>query len=103
MGKRASQSEIYYDYQLAKAQAAKLQELATRLRGFANQDYENIISEISLTWKGDSANAFRSKAEIIKSDLLNTANELERTSEKVLRTAKQIYQAEMNAITLIKE
>lgn len=92
-----SDYEIKYDYQRAKNQSDKLYEVARELRRLMNDDYENILSELSGKWHGESANAFIGKSEMVKGNVIETAAEIERTAEKIMATAERLYNAEMRA------
>ena len=51
----SSLTEIYFDYNQAMAQAAKLDDIGQRLTNAANQNMEQVLKEINAAWKSDSS------------------------------------------------
>lgn len=97
-----SASEIRMDYKNAIRQAESLEEIAKELRNTANRDFQDCISEISYNWTGDNSTAYVSKCNKLKSKIIKTSDQLDRTATTIRKIAKSIYDAEMNALQIAK-
>ncbi|MCD8012060.1 MAG: hypothetical protein LUG99_02585 [Lachnospiraceae bacterium] len=95
-----SASEISLDYNQAVGQADSLNEMARELRNAANVSIQECISGISGCWTGSNSAAYVKKCSQLKSDVLSTAAQLERTAAAVRTIAKNTYNAEMQALRL---
>ncbi|MCD8103785.1 MAG: WXG100 family type VII secretion target [Lachnospiraceae bacterium] len=90
--------EIRLDYNKAKQQADSLSEIASEIRSTANNDLQDCISQISASWTGTNSTAYQAKCSTLKSNLLTTADKLEKTATTIRTIAKNTYNAEMAAL-----
>ena len=95
-----SVGEIRLDYNKAIQQADTLSGIAQKLRNMANKDFQECISEISHNWTGENSTAYIRKCEILKSNMIRTAEKLEKASSTIRQIAKNTYNAEMSAFRI---
>lgn len=95
-----SSMEIRMDYNNAVRQADSLRQIARELRSTANKDFQDCVAEISHNWTGSNSAAYIRKCNTLKSNILNTADKLERTADTIQKIAKNTYDAEMRALRL---
>lgn len=98
----ASEATIQFNYNRAISQAKKLEQLADELKSLANSNLESTISNLSSNWKGESATSFIAKAQKAKDDMLNNATQLYNTASVVRESAKNIRDAELQAIRVVE-
>ncbi len=98
MGK--SESEIRMDYNNAIRQAESLNQIARELKNTANRNFQDCVSEISSSWTGDNSAAYVRKCNVLKADIVKSAEKLERTAETIRKIAGNTYTAEMNALKI---
>ena len=94
--------EIRMDYDRAVRQANSLEEIARDLRNTANRDLQDCVSQISYNWTGTNSSAYVRKCGILKSNILKTSENLDKTADTIRKIAKNTYNAEMNALRLAK-
>ena len=92
--------EIRMDYKNAIRQADSLTEVARELRRTADNDLQYCVAEISNNWTGDNSTAYVNKCNMLKSNILKTADRLEKTAVTIRKIAKNTYDAEMKALQL---
>ena len=92
--------EIRMDYENAIRQANSLDQIARDLKNTANKDLQDCVSEISRNWTGSNSNAYIRKCDILKSNIVRTAENLSKTADIIRKIAKNTYDAEMNALRL---
>lgn len=98
----ASEATIQFNYSRAISQARKLEQLADELKNLANSNLESTISNLSSNWSGESAAAFMAKAQKAKEDMLNNATQLYNTASVVRKSAKNIRDAELQALKVVE-
>lgn len=94
--------QIRMDYNNAVKLADSLMELASELRKNANSDLQDCISQISGNWTGTSATAYIGKCNTLKDKVLQSADKLQRTAEVIKKIAKNTYDTEMRALTIMQ-
>ena len=98
MGKSAY--EIRMDYNDAIRQADSLNQVARELQKLANRSLQDCVSDISHNWTGSNSVAYVRKCNLLKSNVLKTSDNLNRTADTIRRIAKNTYDAEMRALRL---
>lgn len=98
MGKSAY--EIRMDYNDAIRQADSLDQVAREMQKLANRNLQDCVSDISHSWTGNNSAAYIRKCNILKSNVLKTSDNLNRTADTIRRIAKNTYDAEMRALRL---
>lgn len=94
---------IELNFQQAKQQAAKLENLAARLENLAKSDLDGTLQQLSEAWKGESASAYMQKGQRLEEKIVQTAKELKKTAQTIRSTAKRTYNAEMRARELARQ
>lgn len=96
----STRQQIQIDFSAANSHAQLLDEIADQMKQLANQQMASTIQEMSMNWKGDSASAFFAKAEIVKSNIAETARSLHSIADNIRTNAKRAYDAEMAALNI---
>jgi len=94
-------SRIEINFRNAYAQANKLEQIAENMRRIAKRQIANTIQEMSSAWKGESAAAYFTKAEVVKENIVRTADALQSVAERIRREAKRLYEADRAAAELV--
>ena len=68
--------QIEFDFEQARRRAAELEEIAENISQLSRRDIENAKADLSSAWKGESAQHFQKKTEILQEDIRGTAKEL---------------------------
>ena len=95
-----TRAQINMNYREAMQQARDLDTLAGRIRSTANQKVEESMQLLSSGWKGNNATEFLRKYSELKSQILESAEELRSIADDIRRAAKIIYNAEMEALRI---
>lgn len=95
--------EIQLDYNHAVRQAESLNQIAGELRSTANQDMQDSIGAITQSWTGSNSNAYISKYNTLKDNVVVTAGKLDEIADTLRRIARNTYDAEMAALRLAME
>ena len=66
----------------------------------SRRDIENAKADLSSAWKGESAQHFQKKTEILQEDIRGTAKELNAIAAAIREIAAKIYAAEMEALRI---
>lgn len=92
--------QIQMDFTNAIRQADSLAQTANELRNTASRDFQDCISEISHNWTGSNSTAYISKCRSLQEKISKTADKLDRTADTIKKIARNIYDAEMNALRI---
>lgn len=98
-----SYSSIQIDFNVACAQAKKLEDCAEEMKRLANQKMSNAIDEMSAGWKGESATAYFKKADAVKKNIIATSETLYTVANSIRTQAKRIYDAEREALRIAEQ
>ena len=88
---------INFDYEATIRQAEKLEELAERLRGIAENDLEEVLSDVNQGWKGENATQFLKKGDRMKGRVLTSSGDLKNIARTIRRMAYNLRQSEQEA------
>jgi WXG100 family type VII secretion target len=99
----ATRTSIEFDYKNALAQADKVDGIADSLNAIVSRRLQETLQNLSVSWKGDNANAYIKKGSKLKGNVNNTAGELHSIAEDIRVIAKRIYDAEMAALAVAEE
>lgn len=89
---------IKIDFVAVESQAKQLEEIAEGIRRLAERKMTGAIENMAAIWEGESADAYFSKAELVKQELLKTSSSLCDVASNIRAQAKKIYEAERRAI-----
>lgn len=98
-----TEQTIIFNFQKAKQQADELEQIANDLSNLSGKDFNSIMQNVSTSWKGEAATAYLKKGEILQEDMVKTANSLRDVAAEIRKTAKRLYDAEMEALRIAKE
>ena len=96
-------SEIQFNYSQAIKQASTLESIAKGLDKRANNDLSGILNNVNSAWKSDSAPAYISKGNKVKTDILTTAKNLRAIASSIRTIAKNVRDAELEALRIAQE
>lgn len=96
----ATQREIQIDFEQAKRQARRIDEIADYLSELSRRQLENSFQSLSRSWKGENASAYLAKGTGLQEDIDGTANDLHKIALDIRTVAKRIYDAEMTALRI---
>lgn len=99
----ASPHKIRMDFNLAKKQAQRLDEVAGNMERLADGQMANAIERLGAGWTGDNSVKYRKKERQLQSDINMTADSLRQVAETIREIAQNIYEAEMEAYEIAKE
>ena len=99
----ATEYSIKMDFEKAKASAAKLDDVADSINQKMENDYQELMGDVRYNWKGDNADRFLVKSEVIVEKLNTVEKNLHETADTIRRIAKNIYDAEMRALEIARK
>ncbi len=94
----ASQREIQFDFEQAKRQARRIDEIADYLSNLSRRKLEDAFQELSKNWRGENASAYLAKGGSLQEDIDETAKNLHIIALDIRSASKRIYDAEMTAL-----
>lgn len=95
-------NKIEIDFSEAKLLSEKVTELAANMKRIANQQFQQTLQELATCWKGDTANAYLRKAEIVREEIEKSAKDLQKIGESIFNRAKALYAAEKAAVRIVE-
>ena len=95
-----SSTQIRFDFQNAKNQANKLDELADNLEQQVVRKMSDTAQQLSAAWSGESANRYLVKQAELQQEVAETVRALREIAEEIRRIAKRVYDAEMEALRI---
>lgn len=98
-----NRNTIRLNFNRAKQQADRLEEIGNEIRRMANKDYEDTLNGISAAWKGENANAYLSKARNLQNNIIGTGDDLIAVANEIRRKAQRVYNAEMEALRIAEQ
>ena len=95
-----SRMVIQLNYEAAKRQAQKLDEIAGTLTNVADRQLNGCFGQLQTNWKGDNANAYLNKGNVVQDDIRTTAANVKNAAESIRKIAKRTYDADMAAVRM---
>lgn len=92
-----SSTQIRFDFQNAKQQANRLDELANSLEQQVIRQMSDTSQQLHTAWTGDNANRFIAKQSELQEKVRRTSNSLRDLADEIRSIAKRVYDAEMQA------
>ena len=96
----ATRQSIEFDFKQAMAQADKLDTVANNLHNLSARRFETTMQNLSVSWRGENASAYRNKGERLQGKMNDTVNELHNTASEIRKIARRLYDAEMAALNI---
>ena len=94
-------SVIDIDFDVARKQAAKLDQLANDLENLKNNDYAPAMEQVRTSWTGSSASAYLGKGVALDNDLDDTIKSLKRVADDIRTVVRNIEKAQEDAQAVI--
>lgn len=85
--------EIEINFENANRQARAIEELSNAVRSVAN-DYSDALRLLSNDWISENAALYMNKGDVLRTSIVNTAQDLEKIANNIRKTAQRIYDAE---------
>lgn len=98
-----AQSKIDIDFAVIMSQAKLLESIASEMEKLSTKNFDETLQEISRSWKGDNANAYLAKGNLLKGNMTVTAQSLREIAQKMKARAKFIYEREKAALEIAAE
>lgn len=95
--------EITFNYQKAMNQAAELKAIAASLKKVGETQLGECLGKISKNWLGSNAEEFVSKGKKMETKIGKSSKSIVLTAEAMETMAKNIYNAEMEALRIAQE
>lgn len=99
----ASRYQIQMDFTRATQKANELDGIADNLSRLADTDLQNTLDGLNNDWKGDNAGEYIKKGFALKEDMDRTVKDIRETAGTIRTVAKNIYDAEMEALRIAEE
>lgn len=99
----ASRYQIQMDFNKAGQKANELDGIADRLSSVAERELPNILDALGSDWKGDNADAYIRKGAGVGENMRETVKDLRNTASTIRTIARNIYNAEMEALRIAEE
>lgn len=99
----ASRHQIQMDFTRATQKANELDGIADNLSRLADTDLQNTLDGLNNDWKGDNAGEYIKKGFALKEDMDKTVKDIRETASTIRTVAKNIYDAEMEALRIAEE
>ena len=99
----ASRHQIQMDFKRATQKAKELDDIADNLSKLADTDLQNTLDGLNNDWKGDNAGEYIKKGFALKENMDKTVKDIRETAGTIRTVAKNIYDAEMEALRIAEE
>ncbi|MCR5109039.1 MAG: hypothetical protein K6B28_12865 [Lachnospiraceae bacterium] len=96
-----SRRDIEIDFMRACRQSEELMEISSGLVKIAGSGLEDTMLLLRRSFKGNNAELFYNKAEKLKNELLEDAEELANVAGSIYAMANVVYEAEMKALEMV--
>lgn len=99
----ASRYQIQMNFSQAERKAAELDSIAGDLSRLSGTDLQNTLNSLGNNWKGENAGLYIGKGFQLIENMEKTAASLRQTAETIRSVARNIYNAEMEALRIAEE
>ena len=94
---------IWMSYSQAMRQAELLAQQADHMKRLGSERISALLHESSVGWRGENADAYRTKMSLFRNELSQTANQLTNMADIIRQIARNTYQADMRALELAEK
>lgn len=94
---------IEFNFSRAIDQASKLEDAVERIKNVANSNLKDAMQYVSVAWKGENSQKYISKGDILSGKMFGVAGGVNSVASTVRAVAKNIYDAEMEALRIEEE
>ena len=95
--------EITFNYQKAMNQAAELKAIASSLKKVGETQLAECLGKISKNWLGSNSEDFVAKGKKMETKIEKSSKSITLTAGAIETMAKNIYNAEMEALRIARE
>lgn len=99
----ASRYQIQMNFSQAERKAAELDDIAGDLSRLSGTDLQNTLNSLGNNWKGENAGLYIGKGFQLIENMEKTAASLRQAAETIRSVARNIYNAEMEALRIAEE
>lgn len=99
----AGKYQIQMDFGQAENKAGELDNIAENLTRLAETEWSSTLDTLGSNWKGENAELYIQKGFLLRDNMKRTAASLRQTAETVRTIARNIYNAEMEALRIAQE
>ena len=99
----ASRHQSQMDFTRATQKAKELDDIADNLSKLADTDLQNTLDGLNNDWKGDNAGEYIKKGFALKENMYKNVKDIRETAGTIRTVAKNIYDAEMEALRIAEE
>lgn len=92
----ASKEKMETDFQIAMAQADKIDEITERLSAVSRKKLGSTLQDLSVGWKGENASAYLRKGAKLQGRINNSSMELHNIAEDIRSSARRMYETGQN-------
>ncbi|QEH67693.1 hypothetical protein QTL86_16565 [Cellulosilyticum sp. ST5] len=93
-------NKIDVDFEMMMMQASILERIAEQMETLGSKSFDTTLQSIAASWKGDNANLYLGKGEILKSNTITTAQNLRDIAGRLKSRTQFIYSKEKAAIEI---
>ncbi len=93
-------SKIDIDFKMMMLQASILEGIAQQIETLGEQSLDTTLQSIAASWKGDNANLYLGKGELLKSNTITTAQNLRDIASRLKSRTQFIYSKEKEAAAI---
>lgn len=93
-------NKIDIDFEMMMMQANTLERIAEQMETLGSKSFETTLQSIAASWKGDNANLYLEKGEILKNNTITTAQNLRDIAQSLKARTKFLYSREKAAIEI---
>lgn len=97
-----TENEIRFNYDKAMAQADELRDIASSIKDISDDELEESFGKVGKNWTGDNSESYVKKGQKVQKKVNGTATGVKAAAAALETMAKNIYNAEMAAIQIVK-
>ncbi|MCM1158047.1 MAG: hypothetical protein NC300_05340 [Bacteroidales bacterium] len=97
-----SKDVIEFNYQKALKQANELKEISKDVKKISDNKLAESLTKIDKNWDGENSKNYITKGNKLKQKLDDSAGDISKIADTIVKIAKNIYDAEMRAIEIAK-
>ncbi len=99
----STEYQIRAKYNSAMSTADELDSIAAAISNLAYSDFEGTLSNLRTAWKGENAERFLQKGNIVKEQIASTVGEIRSAASELRSDARATYEAEMRALEILRK
>ena len=99
----ASREQIQMDFDRAARQADELDNIASELSRISDREIPDMLNRLGSDWKGDNAGQYIQKGFVLTGQMQGTVASIRQTASTIRAIARNIYNAEMEALRIAEE